>query len=280
MTTTHPLDSVSTHHTLLQSKYGSRNVFVTMLYGSQNYEMATPNSDVDTKVMVLPSFGDFAMKERWLSVEEELPCGLSTVKDVRGMCENFLKANINFLECLHTRYYVANPYYAHAYQYLRNNRHLVSDANPYKLMHAAAGMASQKFHALEKPFESKAEVLAKYGYDPKQLHHLCRLRVFMQDYMRYGQFERCLVPDEPSYSWLLSLKTHPLTLDDARREAKFAMEGVDHFVKTVVPAKFEKNPKSAEVAKDFLHDFCLRLLRDHLTNELQHADSLNWEALT
>jgi predicted nucleotidyltransferase len=257
---------VADHHAALSAKYGSRNVFATMLYGSQNYHLSTPASDVDTKAMVTPSFGDFALKQKWLSTEETLPHGLSTVKDVRGMCENFLKSNVNFLECLFTDYVVVNPYYVEHWVYLKNHRDMVANADPSRLVHAAAGMAAQKFHALEKPFESKTEVLAKYGYDPKQLHHLCRLLVFLKEFHKTHYFAACLVPYS-DLDWLLRLKTHPLPLQNARTLAEKTMVAVNEFLSYKYPPV---NPQ----AKEFLNTFCLRLLREHLVHELQSGAEL------
>jgi predicted nucleotidyltransferase len=265
--------SVTLQHKTLAQKYGERNVFVTMLYGSQNYNMQTPSSDVDTKAMVLPSFGDFTLKEKWLSVEETFAEGLSTVKDVRGMCENFLKSNLNFLECLYTNYYEVNYHYAPFWYYLRDNADLLGDAHPFKLMHAAAGMAQQKYHALEKPFESKAEILTKYGYDPKQLHHLCRLSLFMLNYSRRPVLRENLTMRPQEHDWLMSLKTHPLPLEEARKEAEHAMNRVNA-LREKAATTFDKNPQSAAHAKDLLQSFCLSLLREHLVYELQSGAEL------
>ena len=260
--------AVSQHYHDIAERYPTSTPFVVMLYGSQNYELDLPTSDVDTKTMLLPSFADFTLNQKWLSTEEVLDTGLSTVKDVRAMCQNFLKSNINFLECLYTRYFMVHGNYTRYWDFLRTHRDFVANANPHKLMHAAAGMASQKYHALEKPFESKAEVLAQYGYDPKQLHHLCRLRLFIIEYLNTHDFGYCLTPPAAQKDYLLSLKTNPIPLEDARREADFAMKSIDELIANL---PFLPNPPSSREAADFLDKFCLNIMRDHIINQLYQA---------
>lgn len=256
------------HHTFLQAKYGSENVFATMLYGSQNYGLDTPESDVDTKALILPTFHKFVTEKKWLSVEHEVGDGLTNVKDVRAMFENFLKSNINFLEVLFTDFKCVNCRYDVYWKELYNQRNMVANADPRKLMHAAAGMAAQKFHALEKPFESKAAVLAKYGYDPKQLHHLARLDMFMGTYLSNTDFGACLHPNTHSTQYLTNFKTNPIPLEDARVLAKRLIESVDSMVKTA-DNTFENNPQTAEHAKEFLEGLAVDLLREHLQYELE-----------
>ena len=44
----------------------------TFLYGSQNYEMETENSDIDSKVIVVPSFEDFLEENENYEAAKEL----------------------------------------------------------------------------------------------------------------------------------------------------------------------------------------------------------------
>lgn len=263
-------DAVLDHNAAVQAAYPAYTPFATMLYGSQNYNLATPTSDVDTKAIVLPSFGNFALRQKWLSEELTMPDNsLSIVKDIRGMFGNFLKSNINFLECLYTPYVVVNPAYATFHAELAAHRDFIANASPLRVLHAAAGMASQKYHALEKPFESKAAVLAKFGYDPKQLCHLARLRFFMQTYSHTLDFATSLIPTDDQREWIFILKAGTLPLERARAEANFIFNSINAMLTSPTITRF-KEPQFGhyDEAKSFLDDFTLRLLRAHLVAEL------------
>lgn len=257
------------HHAFVCAEYGEKNVFATMLYGSQNYGLATPESDVDTKVMVLPSLHEVALGSDMVSVEHKVGDALTNVKDVRMMFKNFLKSNINFLECLFTEYTVVNPTYQTFWDELYAAREFVATSQPSKLMHAARGMAKQKYAAFEKPYAGKLDVLEKYGYDPKQLHHLARLRFFMNTFMWCNSFEESLQPHPEQFEFLMALKATPLPYEEAKRELEFQMSGVEAAMRKA-EKRYVNADKPAEV-KAFLDDLSYRLVKTHLTNELMEA---------
>ena len=80
--------------------------------GSGNYGLDTPTSDVDTKLIITPTFRDLAMNKQPVSTthvranDEHID-----FKDVRLYCQTFRKQNLNFLEILFTPYLVVNPLY-------------------------------------------------------------------------------------------------------------------------------------------------------------------------
>jgi hypothetical protein len=57
------------------------------------------------------------------------------------------------------------------------------------------GMVQEKFHAMEHRYPSRAEIVDKFGYDPKQLQHLIRMSWFLETY----------VHDECCYKDILTL---------------------------------------------------------------------------
>lgn len=238
------------------------NVWAVMLYGSQNYKLNTPESDVDTKAMTLPTFRDVALHSKQFSTEYSVAGGLCTAKDFRLMFDNFLKSNLNFLECLYTNHVlVCNEY--HLFDVLVKNRDLVANSHPYRLLHSAAGMASQKYHAFKKPFESKQAVLAKYGYDPKQLHHLCRLELFMRTYLKTNSFAASLVPRASDRRYLLNLKTDPMPLKSAEPLAERTMVAVNALLEDL-PYPVTPYPD----ARNFLDDLTVEVLASRSLEEL------------
>jgi hypothetical protein len=58
---------------------------------------------------------------------------------------------------------------------LVNARESIANFNRDRGVQSMKGIALEKFHAMEHPYPSKIDIIAKYGYDPKQLHHLLRV---------------------------------------------------------------------------------------------------------
>ncbi len=257
---------VKEHVQLVANHFTNHAVFYCGLYGSQNYGLNTDDSDVDTKCMVLPPFRDVVLGRKMVSTDlADLYGALCNVKDVRAMFDNFFKGNVNFVEVLYTEYFSVGVDYLAEAKELRDHRDMVANRDPLRLMEMAAGMARQKYVAFNKPFESKKEVLAKYGYDPKQLHHLGRLAYFMTDYMAAGDFGYALCPDKETNELLMSLKTNPLPLEHAEEKREFYMSYVD---KKLEDARYfwgdeserELAAKRSVEVRAFLDDLAYRLL--------------------
>lgn len=202
------------------------NVFVTGLQGSQNYGLAYEGSDVDTKVLVLPSFGSICRNRPLVSYTHIRENNEHVdVKDVRLMFHNFLKQNINMVEVLFTDYYCVDPLYADIWEDLRSNREMIASYDLGRGINCCAGMAMAKFKAMKHPYPSLIDKVEKYGYDPKQLYHVERMADFIERFFIKGEsFESCLKPKAREY--LLSLKTEPVSVMVADEIARTAMERI------------------------------------------------------
>lgn len=97
------------------------------LQGSQNYHLDYAGSDIDSKLIVLPSFDDFALNRQPYSYthvmenEEHVD-----VKDIRLMFSCFRKQNINFLEILFTHFFIVNPVYERFWDIVVQNRERIA----------------------------------------------------------------------------------------------------------------------------------------------------------
>ena len=83
----------------------------------------------------------------------------------------------------------------------------------------------EKYHAMEHPYPSKLDVLAEWGYDPKQLHHLLRVEEYIGRYINGEKYEDCLRPHDPEY--LISVKRSKYDLDMARIVAATSIDNVN-----------------------------------------------------
>ena len=206
------------------------------LQGSQNYGMATDKSDVDTKCIILPSFEDIVFNKSPISTTHILSNDEHIdFKDIRLIFGNFRKQNINYIEILFTKYFILNPKYKKCWNELVEEREAIAKYNPYVAVKAIKGMAMDKYHALEHPYPNKAEVLAQYGFDPKQLHHLARLYYFLYDYIcGLKTYSEMLKPTGKRKYDLLDIKcggdpflnTYPMTLDSARDWGKTYFDAI------------------------------------------------------
>lgn len=195
------------------------------LQGSQNYQLDTEFSDVDTKLIVVPTFEEIAMNKQPSSTthvrenDEHID-----FKDIRLYINTFRKQNINFLEILFTQYKIINPLYASEWNRLVEAREDIAHYNPYRAVKALKGMAMEKYHALKHPYPSKLEVLAEYGYDPKQLHHLLRLEEFLDRYISGESYTNCLIPT--NIDFLKAVKLGLYNLEDAEKQADRAINNI------------------------------------------------------
>lgn len=199
-------------------------IFCTMLYGSQNYCLDTDNSDVDTKMLIVPSVKDVILGNQKYSHDVATTYGLCDIKDYRLMFKEYEKCNINFVETLFTPFEVHNPFFEDEFAELRRHANLIGNMDPIMLMKTAVGMAKNKYAMMTHPFPSKTAEIEKYGYDPKQLHHLCRLMYFINDYMEKHDFDQCLIPNVDVRHWLISLKLNPPPLHEAKEWADLNLD--------------------------------------------------------
>lgn len=192
-------------------------VVYVALYGSNNYLLDTPLSDLDFKAVIVPTLDDIVFGRRLVSTTHEFDIdgvqGLVDVKDIRAMCSSWRKQNVNFIELLFTKYYYVNPIYAEEIRALRNNAEYIAHLDEAKALSCMVGMAREKYAALFKPYPSQKEVVEKYGYAAKQLHHIHRLHVLMKNYIEGMAYMDCLVPAEEERTFLIDTKLYKPILE-------------------------------------------------------------------
>lgn len=193
-------------------------VLGVFLQGSQNYGLAYEGSDIDTKCIIIPTFEDFCLNRKPVSTTLILPSNEHIdVKDIRLMFECFKKQNINFIEILFTKYRLVNPDYIDVYQPMLDGAESISKYNNYAFMNCMTGMCMEKHKALEHPYPTIIERIEKYGYDPKQLHHIIRIYEFMKRYIDGETYNDCLLSRTPEY--LIDVKRGCHSLEEAREIA-------------------------------------------------------------
>lgn len=205
--------------------YGESRIVGLFLQGSQNYGLDYENSDIDTKLIITPTLEDIIFNRKPVSTthvmenEEHLDA-----KDIRLYIQTFRKQNLNFLEILFTEFKIVNPQYEEMWNVLVEHREEIARYNEFQAIKSMKGIAMEKYHAMEHPYPSKVDVLAEWGYDPKQLHHLLRVEEYIGRYINGERYEDCLRPHRPEY--LVSVKKGLYDLETARVVGKTAIENI------------------------------------------------------
>lgn len=140
------MERVNQHHQAAWNYVEKKGGYIigTFLHGSQNYNLDTEESDVDTISIYVPTV-DFAIvnspKNHQLIMEDgsNEHC---TIKDIRNYVNELLKSNPNAIELLYTKYYlyttILDDYF---FKYFINNREKFLKYNPSSFFDAADGMA-------------------------------------------------------------------------------------------------------------------------------------------
>lgn len=196
------------------------NVLALFLQGSQNYDLDIYDddyvSDIDAKAIVLPTLKNIVLNETPVSTTIVLPNNEHIeVKDIRIMKEMFIKQNISYIELLYTKYYIVNQEYKEYVEELISIRDDISTINKNQFLRCIKGMSMEKYKALEHPYPTLIDKIEKFGYDPKQLHHIMRLNEFVKRYLIHNEkLEDCYISKIPKL--LIEVKKGKYDLITAR----------------------------------------------------------------
>lgn len=205
------------------------------LQGSQNYHLDTPTSDIDTKLILVPSLNDLIFNKKAVSTTHVLPNNEHVDwKDIRLMFETFKKQNLNFVEILYSPWIIINETYWDEIKPLFENRDLVGFYCKTKAVQTMKGIALNKYDALKKNTPSHQAELEKFGYSPKELHHLIRITGFMAKYVSGAPYKECMIPnDTKSLIWV---KQGGIPVEEAQEVAdrykKMITELCDNYIAT------------------------------------------------
>ena len=199
-----------------------KEVVAVFLQGSQNYELDEYSdeymSDIDTKCIILPTLDDIVNSKAPYSSTHICDNNEHIdIKDIRVMFEMFKKQNNAYIELLFTKYYYINPKYEKLVMELKSLAEPISRMHFNQALRCMAGTSAEKFKALEHPYPNTMDKINKFGYDPKQLHHILRLNDFMKRFIANEPYGSCLVPNHVSY--LMQVKKGLYDLKEARRLA-------------------------------------------------------------
>ena len=220
------MDRVMEHLDEAKRFFSEDSIVGIFLQGSQNYDLDYEGSDIDTKLIVCPTFKEIAFNKKPISTTHVMENNEHIdFKDIRLYINEFRKQNINFLEILFTPYCWINPKYFPYWDSLVSYRESIGRYNQYRAINAMRGMAYEKFAQMEKSMPHNAAEVEKYGYEPKQLSHIMRLNDFTERYIANMSFKSCLIPSNRDE--IMNAKLGNYSLEDARNLAREHLKHID-----------------------------------------------------
>ena len=263
---------VQEHYDEALQYFPEEQIVGVFLQGSQNYELDYEGSDVDTKLIVVPSFKDICLNKKPVSTTHVRANDEHTDwKDIRLYMETFRKQNLNFLEILFTDFYIVNPMYKEEWDRLVEAREFIARMNPYRAVKSMKGIAMEKFHAMEHRYPSKADIIDKYGYDGKQVSHLIRVHNYLARYIDGESYKDCLIPSAFRRRSIMDYKMlDRIPLDYARVQAKNVLNAVE-----VMADKFcaEHEDREEPWVRELLEDVSYNIIRIYAEKELSKKES-------
>lgn len=149
------------------------------LYGSQNYNLDDELSDIDCKAIIMPSLHDIIFRNKTSKV---VKCdkGEIDVKDLITFYEVIRKGNFSYIESIDTEYSIGDKYIKELFKQIRPN------------FKSFLGAMYEKRKALTHEYPSKHEEFEKWGFDPKQMHHICRLHDLLNYNINFNEYKSYL----------------------------------------------------------------------------------------
>lgn len=259
---------VQDHYDEALKYFPEEQIVGVFLQGSQNYELDYAGSDVDTKLIVVPSFKDICLNRKPVSTTHVRANDEHTDwKDIRLYMETFRKQNLNFLEILFTDFYIINPMYKEEWDRLVEAREFIARMNMHRAVKSMKGIAMEKYHAMEHRYPAKIDIIDKYGYDGKQVSHLDRVDDYLERYIAGEPYKDCLIPTHIRRPRMMDFKMLSVySLEEARVIAK---EILDHVVE--MADKFCEEHKDYEEVwvRELLEDVSYNIMRISVEKELK-----------
>jgi len=192
----------------MENKFGGRKVMIQALVGSHNYNLNTPQSDMDWKFFVSPTFDDLYNGVVFSDASQAETEDYSA-HDIRQFSNLIWKANLNFVEVLYSRNISYNPVFAGVFKI----RDTFATMNMPAFFNATYGMHKQKMGDFHKGTAKTNILVETFGYDTKQALHALRLLYVLSRFVEFRNVGQSMwfENDEPIRATLLDLKAGKFT---------------------------------------------------------------------
>lgn len=243
------IDRVREHYEVAKTLVSEDRIIGVFLYGSQNYGMDGPSSDVDTKCLVIPSFEEIALNKKAVSYEYHFDNGEHMkMVDIREYLRLIKQQNPNDLEVLFSKFAIRNPIYGGIWHQLYSHREEIAHYRPHRAIDTMRHMANREKHNME-----------NRGFNTKSLALIFRLEKMVSDYLLCDRYEHALCSDQADF--LKRVKYGKFVApDDAEtgmRLMRNSIESINRLADRYLKKTEDTSNKKVEmlleeVAKDFI----------------------------
>ena len=263
MTKEQIMEKLQKHWDYVANFYNEDQFLGIFLYGSQNYGTDTEDSDVDSKVIILPTFEKFCLSPGLISKEykNELNEHIE-VKDIRLMREMYMKQNLNYVETLFTDYCILNPRYSGLFKtYFIANREEIAHMNRAK---AVISSASQAVHTLQ-----------QNPRDNKKLYNAWRMYYFLEKYVAGAPYVECMRPEGEEHDFLMSLRNKTNEMFKSDYKLDYNATEVVFKIKQLVNKYKDIDSPDAKTASTALNDGVVKILEESFKEKLDKPKIVN-----
>ena len=106
--------------------------------------------------------------------------------------------------------------------------------NEFAAIMAMCGVAQNKYKMVFKPSEATEKSIEKFGYAPKQLHHLKRIEYFLETYMSEESYISCMRPPLEIARELVEIKVGKYNDIEAKIIADEALNHINSIRQNVI----------------------------------------------
>lgn len=216
--------------------------------GSMNYNLDIYDddymSDIDSKCLIIPTLTDLIKGNKMVSTKYDFEGEQIDVKDIRVMMEMWKKQNQSYLEILFSDFYIINPIYE---DYMENIIGMSDDIvkmNEPQLIRCILGMAKEKLVALKHPYPATIEKIEKFGYDPKQFHHIIRLcHLASNIFNNKLAFKESMIynKDDRLYDYMIKAKKGTFSLEFAEDMSKKYIKDIEDIRDKIITKQGKDN---------------------------------------
>jgi hypothetical protein len=220
------------------------------------------------KAIIVPTLDDLISNSKPVSTTIDTEWGQCDLKDIRSYFETLLKANPAYIETLFTNYFVVDDDFEEEFKVIHNMREDFVRVLRVQMIRAMYGMMCEKEKAMCHPYPTIAHKIEKFGYDGKQLHHILRLALMMNDYYDSKKpLSKCLVPDEKNKKILIDAKLNTLSLEDAKVVVKLLMDKTKIFKDMIIDG-IDESKIDYSIKNDFIK-LSHQVIKNKIINEIR-----------
>lgn len=251
------IDRLTEHYKFIEKDYNDSNIVGIFLIGSQNYNMDTINSDIDTKFIITPTLNDIYLNHKAESSTKKFPDSNEyiSIKDIRCVLSEFKKQG-TLLEILFTDYAIVNPLYKPVWQELINHREEIARYNPYLVAKATKGIL---YNTYERLYNKEGKI------SPKQVSNLVRLEYFIQNYIEQKNYSNCIKPEGDKHDYIIQIKNGELGETSLITIAESSFKAANLLIDTY--CQRDDLPKNNPNLEEFFYDITKQFIDTSLITE-------------